>query len=95
MKAFLAKKRITKIENVASVVSDLVDCQPPQFWKRKIAYVPSRWETVVSSVGGYIVEPIPLPDEKNKGEKCQTAEDFLTNLVQHITRFVWNLRAIC
>ena len=56
LKAFLAKKKFTKLEDVGRAVSDFFDSQSPQFWEKGIADLPIRWDIVVANDGDYIVE---------------------------------------
>ena len=56
LKAFLAEKKSTEVEDVVRAVSDFFAPQSTRFWEKGVAELPIRWDTVVSINGDYIVE---------------------------------------
>lgn len=56
LKASLAKKKFTKLEDVVRAVNDFFNSQSAQFWEKGIADLPIRWTTVVTNNGDYIID---------------------------------------
>ncbi|EYC37441.1 hypothetical protein Y032_0791g2369 [Ancylostoma ceylanicum] len=60
LKAFLAKKKFTKIEDVERAISDFFDSQSPQFCEKGIADLPLSWD-IVETTDGLTSHPPPGP----------------------------------
>ncbi|KAK6759356.1 hypothetical protein RB195_021131 [Necator americanus] len=51
LKAFLAKKILTKFDDINRTVIDFFDTQPPHFFEKGMVDLPVRWSTVVTNDG--------------------------------------------
>ncbi|EYC16693.1 hypothetical protein Y032_0033g2791 [Ancylostoma ceylanicum] len=56
LKEFLAKKKLTRIENVKRAVSGFFDSHSPQSWEKGIANLPFSCNIVVTGVSNDIVK---------------------------------------